>query len=130
MALDPTDLVVIHQLYAAYCHAIDAGDGPTVAACFTPDGTMAGGSPEPVTGAEALAAFAVSVPQGVPGIRHFLGNVLVEGEGDEAKGAAYLIVLYPNNGQSSILISGRYQDRLRRTPDGWRFVSREFTIDT
>jgi len=39
-------------------------------------------------------------------------------------------VLYPNNGQSSILISGRYQDRLRRTPDGWRFVSREFTIDT
>jgi hypothetical protein len=127
MALAAQDIVDIIQLYSAYNHAVDSGDGDAFAGVFVADGALDAGG-EPIAGAGALAAFATSVPVGMPGIRHLASNVLVSGAGDEATGRCYLTVLIAG-AQPQILMTGRYRDTLRREPGGWRFVRRDFEAD-
>lgn len=130
MALTTDDLVAIQQLYARYCHAIDDGDGPGFAACFTPDGVLDGGIGDPIVGAEALAGFATAVVAGLPGIRHQATNVALDGTGDEATGRAYLYVYAAADSGPKVITTGRYVDTLRRIEGEWRFVIRRFTADT
>ena len=127
MALATQDIVEITQLYAAYNHTVDNGDGDGFAACFVAEGALAPGG-DPIAGAEALAAFARSVPSGMPGIRHLGFNVLVSGDGDAATGGSYLTVVIAG-AQPQILMTGRYRDTLRREGGTWRFVRRDFDAD-
>ena len=127
MALATQDIVEITQLYARYNLAVDDGDGDAFAGCFVPDGVFDPGG-KAITGAAALAAFARSVPKGVPGIRHVGSNVLIEGEGDAATGRSYLTVVIAGP-QPTLLMTGRYRDTLRRDGGGWRFTSRSFEPD-
>jgi len=127
MALATPDIVEITQLYAAYNHAVDAGDGDAFASCFVAGGALVPGG-DPITGSEALAGFARSVPGAVPGIRHMATNVVVSGDGDAATGACYLTVLIVG-AQPQMLMTGRYRDTLRREAGGWRFVERLFDAD-
>ena len=129
MSLATEDLVQIQQLYAAYCHAVDDGDGKAFCACFTSDGVLDAGG-EPIAGAEALAAFAAGVPAGVPGIRHVVTNIAIEGDGDEAEGRAYLTAYMATSGApTQFLITGRYRDQLRRAQGSWLFSARTFRAD-
>jgi len=128
VSLTPSDIVEINQLYAEYNFAVDDGDGEAFAACFLPDGRLGGDMD--ISGGEALIAFARGVPAAVPGIRHNATNiVLAGGDSDSASGKAYLTVVVSKDGQSTVMITGRYHDSLRRTPEGWRFVERSFTGD-
>jgi len=127
MALATQDIVEITQLYAAYNVAVDDGDGEAFAGCFVPDGEFDPGG-QPITGAEGLAAFARSVPVGVPGIRHIGSNVLVEGDGDAATGRSYLTVVIAG-AQPTLMMTGRYRDALRRDGGRWKFVQRIFEAD-
>jgi len=127
MALAAQDIADITQLYAAYNHAVDNGEGEAFAAFFVADGALVPGG-QPIAGADALAAFATSVPTSLPGIRHLASNILVSGEGDDATGRCYLTVLIAG-AQPQVLMTGRYQDTLRREADGWRFVRRDFDAD-
>jgi hypothetical protein len=129
VALAPSDIIEIHQLYAAYNHAVDDGDGEAFAACFVPDGRL-GGAVD-ISGGEALTAFARAVPVARPGIRHNASNILLApGEdADAASGKAYLTVVVSKDGESTVSTTGKYVDTLRRTPEGWRFVERLFTGD-
>lgn len=63
--------------------------------------------------------------------RHMLSNVLVDGDGDEATVKAYLMMVVSDGDPSAPVIRsrGRYVDSVRRTPQGWKFVTREFTPD-
>ena len=92
MALDPADTIAIQQLYAAYNHAADRGDGKAFGGCFTPDGRfdMGGAVTE---GADAIGQFGEAIPTMLPGSRHVAMNLLVQGDGDEATGQAYLMLL-------------------------------------
>jgi len=129
VALAPSDMVEIHQLYAGYNHAVDDGDGDGFAACFVPEGRL--GGDVDISGREALAAFARAVPASVPGIRHNATNILLAGgdDPDAASGKAYLTVVVSKDGQSTVFTTGKYVDTLRRTPEGWRFVERSFRGD-
>ena len=128
MALATQDIVEITQLYAAYNLAVDDGDGEAFAGCFVPDGAFDPGGGELITGTAALAAFARSVPAGVPGIRHVGSNVLVDGDGDAASGRSYLTVVIAG-AQPTLLMTGRYRDTLRRDGGRWRFTERIFVAD-
>jgi hypothetical protein len=137
-SLSGGDLAEIQQLYARYNHAVDNGDGEMFASCFVPDGVLEGSGPEPVAGHDALRAFAVSVGQGLPGIRHFAANVMATPSSSAAQDAAdtaadgrcYLMVYVAQNGAPQFLITGRYRDELRRDAGGWRFVRRQFEADS
>lgn len=122
-----TDLAEIHHLYAAYCVFADQGDGDRLSSCFTENARLVTGTGERV-GRAAIAEFGVEVPRLLPGVRHLLSNVYVEGEGDEAIGGAYVIVMSTAQGPK-MLLSGRYADQLRRVDGQWRFSERIMTAD-
>jgi uncharacterized protein (TIGR02246 family) len=127
--LSVEDQLAIHKLYADYCFAIDDGDGPTFAACFTADGTLDAGHGDPVNGSDALVAFAPAIAGGFPGLRHVTTNVSFDGNGAEATGRAYLSVYHTTAEGHRVLSAGRYIDALRRVDGRWHFASREVAHD-
>lgn len=138
MALTPQDHEDIRQLLARYNHGIDLGDIDMFVATFTSDGAFevlglaadlpVGGRHQ---GAEALRELATrhyGIFQGRS--RHWNWNLLIEGDGDEATMTCYLAGYRAGQGDSAVLSStGIYRDKLRRTPEGWRFSERIVTMD-
>jgi uncharacterized protein (TIGR02246 family) len=129
MALSVEDQLAIQRLYADYCYAVDDGDGPGFAACFTPDGALEAGPGDPVAGTVALTAFAPAVVLAMPRLRHVVTNVSVDGAGDDATGRAYLYAYRAAEDGHQVVSTARYRDTLRRTDGRWRFVRREVISD-
>jgi bifunctional aromatase (cyclase/dehydratase) len=127
--LPTDDIVQIQQLAARYNHAVDSGDGDAFAQTFVPDGRLVAGNP--IAGRDALAAFAAEVPRQQPGIRHWVGNVFVDGEGDRATMKAYIrVTANIGAGDSRAeLMTGRYEDTLVKDGDRWYFAERVCTPD-
>jgi uncharacterized protein (TIGR02246 family) len=123
------DQLAIQTLYADYCFAVDDGDGPGFAACFTSEGVLDPGYGEPIRGTEAFTAFAPTVVSHLPGLRHVVTNVSVDGSGDDATGRAYLYVYQATDDGHKVWSTGRYRDTLRRVDGRWCFVSREVISD-
>ena len=133
MALSTQDIVELQQLYARYNHLIDAGIGEEWAALFVEDGTLDTGMGFTVEGTPAARVeFGNGVPVMMPGGRHIATNVFVEGDGDEATGAAYLQLWVPDDekGGIKVLVSGIYRDTLRRQGGSWKFGTRVLLPDT
>lgn len=137
--LSPSDILEIQELYARYSYAVDTGDGEMRGDTFTDDGTLAtylsGHKPEHVS----LLVDRTN-KKGNHGHRHFMSNIIVEGEGDQARGKCLALVLgrekadpsdtydvVPGNGFT--FKTGFFQDVIVRTPKGWRFKSRELFLD-
>ena len=128
MALPVEDILAIQKLAADYNHLIDSCSGEAWAQLFVPDGTLEFGMPEGVKGHEDLAAFAAAIN---PATRHVISNLSIDGEGDEAVCAAYLVVHYtaPPGEPRELIITGMYRDRLRKEDGRWRYVSRQMMPD-
>ncbi len=127
MAIDAADTLEILQLAARYNHAIDYGDPEAWAGTFAQDGVFNSG-PKPVTGHEALAQFAAGFATNMAGARHWTNNHVVDINGDEATHSCYLNLVQTKDGSSSI-VSGRYDDTLKKIDDQWRFTTRSVTPD-
>jgi len=80
------DQLAIQTLYADYCFAVDDGDGPGFAACFTSEGVLDPGYGEPIRGTEAFTAFALPSSPICPDCAR-VTNVSVDGSGDDARAA-------------------------------------------
>jgi uncharacterized protein (TIGR02246 family) len=131
MALATDDILAIQKLIADYNHAVDAGDGPTFAALFVEGGSLDSGF-NVIKGHDELRDFAGVVPTMAPGARHLVSNVSIDGDGDEATARLYLQVWTTAGGaaETKLVISGRYEDTLKREEDGtWRFVTRKMIPD-
>ena len=50
------------------------------------------------------------------------------GEGDNATGSAFLLG-YIAGSDHKVITTGRYQDKLTKTDDGWRFRERVYAAD-
>lgn len=132
MTTQTDDIVAIQQLYATYNHVIDGGRAEEWAALFVDDGTLDTGLGMFVDGTPAARAeFAAGVPLIMPGSRHVVTNLRVVVDGDAATGAAYLQlwVTDEETGGVKVLVSGIYQDTLRREDGAWRFVTRALVPD-
>ena len=110
----------ILQLLYRYNHAIDSGDAEGWADTFTEDGSLDAAG-QLISGREGLVEFASSVR----GLRHLVANPVVDISGDAATVRAYLLVFM---GTAPAMI-GTYEDEVVRTPAGWRFAKRQFTVD-
>lgn len=68
----------------------------------------------------------------VPGIRHLISNVSIDGHGDRATSKVYLQAYVTAGGaaETKLIISGIYADELRRDDGVWRFVHRTMTPDS
>ena len=130
MALAADDILAIQKLIADYNHAVDAGDGAAFAALFVDGGSLDSGF-NVIKGHDELRDFAGIVPSIAPGARHVVSNLSIDGDGDDATSRLYLQMWATAGGaaETKLVISGRYEDTLKREGTTWRFVTRKMIPD-
>lgn len=125
--LSAEDHAEINQLYARYVQAIDFGEAIAWADAFTPNGSFSGSVT--VTGRDALIAFAEQYhEENGSEPRHWYNALVLTPTADGAEGRCYAVTF--NASTRSIMWTGTYKDALVKTATGWRFSSRQLTIDT
>ena len=131
MALSAEDKMEILDLLARYSRAIDRGDAEGWAATFTEDGffealgTPSGGV---ARGPAELRDFIMRRdPAGRP-VRHWAGNVVIEGDGDSATLRAYGQIIHVGE-EGRVEVTGIYHDTLLRVGGEWKFSQRRFRAD-
>lgn len=119
------DVEAIRQLKHRYCGLCDDGyDADPLAELFTEDAVWDGGPIGVHSGREAIRRFFQGSPARVPFALHMVTNPIIEVDGDSATGRWYLwepLVYALPHGDQAWWMSARYDDRYRRTADGWKF---------
>ena len=119
--IDPRDRQEIRDLTCRYNDAFDGADANAWVNTFTEDGTFESRVGGKVNGREALLEWFEKRPHDTI---HATTDALVEGDGDTATQVCTVLV-FERHGEGAYLRSvGKYSDRLRRTPEGWRFSYR------
>ena len=136
MSQGETRLAILDVLHG-YCHAYDGGDIDGMVNLFMERGSFEftpppAGFPARIEGRTQIRAGMSARKSATAGSqrRHLITNVLFD-EVDElaAKVRSYLTLASTTDGKLSFLATGVYDDRLRNTPDGWRFESRRLKLD-
>jgi hypothetical protein len=138
--LKPMDYEEIRQLQARYSFAVDFGDRAGFEACFAPGGSFSeSGLPEGLPGdmrlegRPELGTFVDAFFDAGQGhLRHWSSPPLIEGEGEghEATGRSYLMVLRPGSApHTGVILTGVYHDRYTKIDGRWYFASRAFSAD-
>lgn len=127
--LTAEDYFEIEQLYTDYCWALDRGDGAARAATFAPGGVFISALSKHTP--ELASVLAARTSKGGPSAtRHMMTNIKLTATADGADGMAYALIV---SGQpipgTFIGTPAFYIDKLVRTPDGWKFKSREVWED-
>lgn len=126
----------LHQVVAAYAHALDELDAPALEAVLTDDTTwtftMPGrGTLGPVTGRAAVLGFVRDGHAAQTGkVRHHLGNVVVTAsDAATAEVRAYLLQTRNTGEGVQMLSTGVYTFGLRRSGGGWRIAELRLALD-
>jgi hypothetical protein len=127
------------RLINLYMKVNDAGDWDAVAGLFTEDGLLARPTlpDKPYVGRQAILDGFRSRPAGIV-TRHVVSNIVVDVENETEASAFCVMLLYrgkttengslPSHDPADPLI-GTFNDRLRKTADGWRFAERRGGLD-
>jgi hypothetical protein len=122
--LTPQDYVEIQQLYSQYYLTIDAGDSEAWADTFTADGVF-----NNVRGHDALVESNRRGGTNKP-LRHLHSNLKLVPTAEGADGHVYVVQIDITAKPISASTYSRYDDKLVKTPRGWRFKSRQRSSDT
>ena len=124
-AFTAQDYVEIQQLYAKYAQTLDLGDAQGWADTFTADGVFG-----EAVGHTALKAFAEGFFGNFDGAaRHWNSQLIVTPTAEGADGGCYLLLVDTRTQPAGLTVAGIYEDKLVKTPAGWRFQERMFTAD-
>jgi len=61
--------------------------------------------------------------------RHVTTNVIIDCDGDTASSVSYLTIFSARAGALTALSTGKYEDELVRTGDGWKLRRRHIALD-
>lgn len=122
----------IRDLMTRYCLSIDAGRNDEWVDCFTEDGTFNSPILGKWTGPKKLLAFTERYKEwtGEAQPRHCVMNILIEVNDDAATAESYLLMTHAEGGKTELVISGRYEDEIRKVDGQWRFLERRVCPDT
>jgi hypothetical protein len=122
------DQLAITDVLYQYATALDTRDWNLLRACFTADGVADylefGGVNE---GRDAIVELCGGVLSGLDASQHLIANPRVVLDGDRATASCYFQAqhfLASPAGGNTYLVGGRYDDRLRRTDEGWQIEHR------
>lgn len=136
MALSAEDVLAIEDLIVRYTHIIDLESTPEVAflELFTEDAVIVSPARGRYEGQEGLKAFAYEQHHSRFGVerlaqlRHFITNVQVEGDGDQATLKCYSVNFATDQKASPrvmrFLLACGYECDVRRVDGRWRLASR------
>ncbi len=116
----------IHELLMNYCRGVDRGDRELLAQIYHPDAVDDHGD-FVVNARDIPELFVAMVKQSPKGGMHFVGNVLIELEGDTAYAECYFWAVkdIDRDAVPAIRIrAGRYIDKLERRAGVWRIQER------
>lgn len=123
------DRIEIDDLLTAYAVAVDARDWDAVAALFA-DGAVLDYSAfdGPRAGAIEAIAWVAEGLSGFPVSQHLVTNrqvwLAVDGDLDTARARCEVFNPMVDSDGTVVQVGGSYEDRLVRTPAGWRFAER------
>ena len=121
------DIHAIKTLRMLYHRYINEEEFDRVVSLYTPDARLDFGPIAKAAGTAQIDAMYRSLPDNVEIVKQFIHNHLVEVHGDEAVGLAYLDARYGNKGES-LLVAARFEEKYRRTADGWRISETIVTV--
>jgi ketosteroid isomerase-like protein len=125
------DRAAIVDAVIAYATAVDARDWERLGSLFTDDACWEySGSGERICGPTAIVARISTSLERCDATQHLNGNHVAAVHGDHAEHTCYYQAQHVRLGLpdgEKFLGAGRYDDRLRRTADGWRFTHRIIT---
>ena len=131
MSGELADRVAIGDLLDDYAHGIDTRNFDLVASLFTRDAhldyTSSGG---PAAGRDEVIGWLRASLPAVTVTQHLLTNRRIRVSGSSATVRTELLnpLLFAGvNGTELMLLGGRYDDRVVRTPDGWLIAERVHT---
>jgi hypothetical protein len=123
----------IARLIRTYAHGVDRRDWDLVRSCFSDDaeaqGSRSTGPIEPY-----LAALRPGV-EFYPTTMHFMGNQLVELDGDTAQVETYAVAYHwkddvaGTDHPENLVVGVRYLDTVQRLEEGWRITRRQVAPD-
>ena len=118
----------IRMLKARYADVCDTGYDPVrMRPFFTTDAVWDGGSRFGCyEGIEAVCGFFAGVSSQITWALHYMVAPIIEiaDDGQTATGSWYLLepcTIATDEGPRAMVITGRYADRYRLEPDGWKF---------
>lgn len=114
------------RLVHLYAQLNDAAQWSAVAALYTPDGRMSRPTaPDaPIIGRDAIRIAFEARPRRTT--RHICANVVIDVENaDSARGSSAMLLFTAADAPPLI---GAFEDRFRRTDEGWRFAERRGTL--
>ncbi len=114
-----------------YCHFVDRNDPASlVTQVFCEDGCFELGARHAVSGRANLARMFAKTLAAFTATSHHLSNVRIRfSSEDAAQATAYVYAWHVTVGDARrIDLWGRYQDELRRTPEGWRIATRRLSV--
>jgi uncharacterized protein (TIGR02246 family) len=116
----------IERMILDYAAANDAGAWERIAAMYAEDGRMNRPTVpgDFVEGREAILAAFNARPARTS--RHIVANIRVDVAEEQASASSQLL-LFTAAGEPPLV--GTYEDRLIRTPAGWRFAERRGSLD-
>jgi membrane-bound lytic murein transglycosylase B len=116
----------------SYALALDSHDWDRLRQILLPEAVaeygMALGARE---GRDAIVATCTAALTPLSGSQHLMGNHLVTLDGDRAEAVCYFQATHVKAGcpgGDNYIIAGRYDDRLVRTPAGWRIAHKTLTV--
>ncbi|GIW40972.1 MAG: hypothetical protein KatS3mg076_1549 [Candidatus Binatia bacterium] len=124
------DRAAIQDLLQRYAHGVDRRDIDLVASCFAPDATYKGALGEGPIGA-ALEALRERMMR-YESTMHFIGNQLVDIQGDRARSETYAIAyhqLVEEGSYRQMVVGVRYIDRLERREGRWLICDRVVVLE-
>ncbi len=129
------DYMEIQQVYGLYTRALDPGSIRDASWLFTNDATFTLWDPyQKFAGTEQLKGFFTGVQKSqLAGVRHMTPAYVIVGTPDGgARASSYLMVVERKTEGAPVEIStfGKYEDKLVKTADGWKFKERVLRMDT
>jgi hypothetical protein len=129
---DAVDRLELRELVERYALGADSRDREMFGGAFTAGGILATSTGRTYDGRDAIVSTLAHLDAHYPRSMHFVGNHVVQLDGDAATGLVYCLAhhVYTRYGEDrDTVMVIRYRDEYRRTADGWRIARRTLQID-
>lgn len=122
------DRLAIRERIETYNDAVFRRDPDDWAACWAEDARWSVGDHH-AEGRAAIRDLWMTMMAGFDAAGMYVAHGAVAIDGDRADARSYMLEMLRQTDGTERLVSGRYDDRLRRDADGqWRFTGRGYTV--
>lgn len=120
------DQILIQELSQRYADGVMTRNVDVWSSTWAEDGVWYLGTPEPITGREAIKQVWLGAMGGYPVVLHLVQPGIIEVDGDTAKARWYIQESIITSDDERIWNFGVYNDTLKKEGGEWKFASRKF----